>query len=258
KGTTRAVAEVAEMIEALVEAGEEKLARVRWDPKTQAALDRLRATSDDVATDRLPPQVLAELLSELLERAKLPLERERRQELDRLAEKWAERSKRELEELGEDALALERELTAIATTDAFLEESLELLDERQRDQIDAWTPVQDEWPPILSPLTGAPIARNSVNARDSDVLRNRLSRDLARDFGLDPETGDRVAAAYFERIREPLRATPRREDVVEQAIEFGEAKLELLHDLLDLPNLDDAARRRIETRRHWWVPQHSE
>ncbi|MEM7235129.1 MAG: hypothetical protein AAF517_23325, partial [Planctomycetota bacterium] len=243
-------------VESLVDASDEKLARLRWDPQAQAALDRLRASSEDVSTDRIPPRVLAELVSELLKRAKLPLDRERQKELDRLADEWTERSKRELEELGEDALALERELTAIATTDAFLEEALELFDDRQREQIDAWTPAQDEWPPILSPLTGAPITRSS--AADAEARQSGLSKSLARKFRLDPEVGDRLAAAYFDRLREPLRTTPRRDDIVEHAVVFGEAQLELFHDLLELPELDAAARRRIETRRHWWVPQHSE
>ena len=251
--STQGIDEIAAFVESLVDANEDKLARLRWDPKAQAVLQRLRATSNDLATDRLPPHVLAELLSKLLERAKLPLDVERQRELDRVAAEWTERSSRELDELGDDALALERELAAIVMTDAFLEAAYELLDARQREQIDAWTPDRHEWPPILSPLTGAPVVR--IRPEDGDVLRERLSRDLARDFGLDPETGDRLAAAFFDRIRAPMQATPPREEIVEHVVEFGEANLELFLDLLELPQLDAAAHRRIETRRHWWAPR---
>ena len=58
--------------------------------------------------DGLPPGVLADLLSKLLERANLPLTEAQRAELKQLATDWETHVDRQLADLGDDALALER------------------------------------------------------------------------------------------------------------------------------------------------------
>ncbi len=246
--------QVAELVESLANATPEEIARFPWDRRVRAALDKLRAAGGELyAVDSLPPGVLADLLSKLLERADLPLTEAQHAELEQLATDWETHIDGQLADLDDDALALERELSVVAATDDFLEEVTTLLDDRQMTQLESWTPETLEWPRFLSPLTGAPIFRREFRSEEIPDLRDGLSRSLARDFGLDPEDGDYYAAKFLRDI-ERLLYPPDRGDIVERVVALGEAQARLYRELLAHPAIDGAARRRIQARRLWLVP----
>ena len=247
--------QVAELVESLANATPEEIARFPWDRHVRAALDKLRASgAESYAVDSLPPGVLADLLSKLLERANLPLTEAQHAELEQLATDWETHIDRQLADLGDDALALERELSVVAATDDFLEEVTALLDDRQMIQLDSWTPETLEWPPMLSPLTGVPIARRELRREEIPGLRDGLSRSLARDFGLDPDDGDRYAAKLLADIERLLYPPSHQSEIVERAVALGEAQARLYRELLAHPAIDAAALRRLQARRHWLVP----
>ena len=248
--------EVADLVESLANATPEEIARFPWDRHVRAALDKLRASGAGAhpVDSSLPPGVLADLLSKLLERANLPLTEAQHAELEQLATDWETHIDRQLADLGDDALALERELSVVSATDDFLEEVTALLDGLQMTQLDSWTPETLEWPPLLSPLTSAPIARREFKIEEIPGLRDDLSRSLARDFGLDPEDGDRYAANFLADVERLLALPSHRSEIVERAVALGEAQARLYRQLLAHPAIDAAARRRIQARRRWLVP----
>ena len=250
------LAEVAALVESLANATPEEIAQLPWDRRARAALDKLRGSgSESYPVDSgLPPSVLGDLLSNLLDRASSPLTEAQSAELEQLTAEWEEQIERQLADLGDDSLALERELSVISATDDFLEEMAALLDEQQSTRLESWTPETLEWPPFLSPLTGAPIARREIRSDELPGIRDDLSRSLARDLGLDPEDGDYYAAklvAEVERLLEPPR---HRDDIIEWIVALGDAQAQIYRELLTHPAVDAAARRRLLARRHWLVP----
>ena len=248
--------DVAEIIESFKDATPEEIARLKWDRRVRAVLDRLRASAPGVypVDSGLPPAVLAELTAALLERARLSLSEEQRAELAALAAERQSDIDRRLADLGDDALALERELCVVHAIDEFLEAASGLLDERQLRHLDSSAPEMLEWPPILSPLTGAPVTWRELETHELPALRESLSRELAREFGLDPHVADGYAARFVTDFGRLLRSPPRRGDIVERIVAFGEAQARVFREILAHPALDEAARRRIRAGRSWVAP----
>lgn len=248
--------EVASLVEALANATPDEIARLPWDRRVRAALDKLRTSGAATlpVDSGLPPGLLADLVSTLLARADLSLTEAQQAELKQLAADREIQIDRQLADLGNDALAIERELSAVSSTDDFLEEVSALLDDRQLTQLDAWTPRTLEWPPILSPLTSAPIARREIRSEEIPELRDDLSRSLARELGLDPEDADHYAAKLLTEIEPLLEPPTQRGELVEWVVALGDAQARLYRELLEHPAVEDAARRRLQARRQWLVP----
>ena len=248
--------EVAALVESLANATPAEIAQLPWDRRARAALDKLRGSgAESYPVDSgLPPSVLGDLLSNLLDRVSLPLTETQRAELEQLTAAWEKQIDRRLADLGDDTLALERELSVVSATDDFLEEMAALLDERQLTQLESWTPETLEWPPILSPLTGAPIAWREFRSEDLPGIRDDLSRSLARDLGLDPEDGDHYAARFVAEVERLLEPPSHRDEIVEWIVALGDAQAQIYRELLTHPAVDAAARRRLQAKRHWLVP----
>lgn len=247
--------EMTELLDRLEVQKASDLTGLSWNRDVIAALGKARGIGTAVSglSAGLPPDSALALIEVLLEREGLGLNGAQVEQAVAHVREHETRLERELGRLARGGSALERELVAVTILDDLLEELAAVLDDEQLARIDARTPEGLEWPPILSPLTGAEVRFRELPSDGLDSMRPGLARELAREFGLEPADADRRAADFLDRAAALARQEPETDERVERAVAFGKLQLEFQEDLLELPGLEEAARQKLLTSRSWNV-----
>ncbi len=233
----------------------EDLSRFKVKPKMRSLYDKLQAKGEHRGVESgLPPKILIDVLQSLLKNAGLQFNKHQRLGSGFIVRAYEEKIAKSLQDLGSNTIQLERELEVISLTDDFLEEILHILSDQQVEKLDSLSSEFSEWPLFLSPLTNAPVSRREITLEKLPEVQQGFSRELAREFGLDPEDADHYAAELFEGIQASLMFPQKREDIVEHHVSMGEAQIKMLRSLMKHPAIDEQKRKKILSTRYWVVP----
>ncbi len=199
------------------------------------------------------PAVVTALIEALLENAGVPLDEEQWKAAEELVADYTD-ALADVQNLhGANTPKFEKVIDEVGLKQDFLDALSEGLSEPQRTALRNVSPAGEDFPAIASPLVMADFEIHEVPTDSLDELRAGFASELADDFEISLESAAVLNERYFAAIAPLLRNGGESWSTIDRALLAGRAQIELFRPILELPDLDDRARRKIVERLRWLV-----
>lgn len=206
------------------------------------------------------PITIANLMGAMLDAAEVPLSDVQVRDIARIGSEYDEEYDRLQTTYGEGTPRLRKIIDELDLKRGCVRRMQALLDEEQRGTV-IRPEIHDRLQlDTLSPATSAALIAKPTQITDREQLRSRVEHVIAKDLRVTTEATDRLRAIQDELCRDlsPLLETPVDPGVpihLDEALTAGQAQAKAVAALLELPDLDTAARNNLLSGAGWFVPR---